>query len=236
MASCEREIDPAFHRKSTHGFGDPQMKCLIPSLAAGIMAGLSVMLGICAVQAQERAEARFNAVTPRRIAMEVGMSRIIELPQDAAEIFVANPRIANAVVRSPRRLYVIGMDSGQTSVVAVDQQGRQIAALEVSIRHNIGIEELQQILRAAMPAAAITARTVNDTIILTGAVDSIEDAQRAGDIAKGFAQRAYGGGPPNAPGPPGAPGAQGTSTDSRVVNVLTIRGRDQVMLKVTVAE
>src|SRR2546421_525119 len=36
--------------------------------------------------------------------------------------------------------------------------------------------------------------------------------------------------------PPGAPGQPGTSTDSRVVNVLTIRGRDQVMLKVTVAE
>jgi pilus assembly protein CpaC len=120
------------------------------------MASLFVMAGICAVHAQEKAEARFNgAVTPRRIAMEVGMSRIIELPQDAAEIFVANPRIANVVVRSPRKLYVIGMDTGQTSVVALDQQGRQIAALEVSIRHNIGIEELQQILRAAMPAAVL---------------------------------------------------------------------------------
>jgi len=173
------------------------MKRLIPSLAAG-MASLFVMAGICVVHAQEKAEARFNgAVTPRRIAMEVGMSRIIELPQDAAEIFVANPRIANAVVRSPRRLYVIGMDTGQTSVVALDQQGRQIAALEVSIRRDIGIEELQQILRAAMPAAAITARTVNDTIILTGAVDSIEDAQRAGDITKGFVQRAYASGPPS---------------------------------------
>jgi pilus assembly protein CpaC len=211
------------------------MKRLIPLLAAGIMASLSVMAGICAVHAQEKTEARFNsAVTPGRITLEVGQSRIIDLPQDAAEIFVANPKVANAVVRSPRKLYVIGMDAGQTSVVALDQQGRQIAALELSIRHSIGIEELQQILRAAMPAAAITARTVNDTIILTGAVDSIEDAQRAGDIAKGFAQRAYGGGSPgNAGGPPGAAGA---SVDSRVVNVLTVRGRDQVMLKVTVAE
>ncbi|HEX3494880.1 MAG TPA: secretin, partial [Methylocella sp.] len=67
------------------------MKRLIPSLAAGIMASFFVMAGICAVHAQEKAEPRFNgAVTPRRIAMEVGMSRIIELPQDAAEIFVAN--------------------------------------------------------------------------------------------------------------------------------------------------
>jgi pilus assembly protein CpaC len=210
------------------------MKRPIPLLAAGIMASLIVMAGIGAVHAQEKAEARFNgAVVPRRIALEVGMSRIIELPQDAAEIFVANPKVANAVVRSPRKLYVVGMDNGETSVVALDQQGREIEHLELSVRHEIGIDELRQILRAAMPTAAITARTVNETIILTGAVDSIEDAQRACDIAKGFAQRVNAGGPSGAPG---ASGALAACADGRIVNVLTIRGRDQVMLKVTVAE
>lgn len=113
------------------------MKRLFPILAAGIMASLSIMASIGAVHAQEKAEARFNgAVNPRR-------------------------KVANAVVRSPRKLYVIGMDAGQTSVFALDQQGRQIAALELSIGRDVG--ELQQILRAAMPAAAITARTVNNT-------------------------------------------------------------------------
>jgi pilus assembly protein CpaC len=124
--------------------------------------------------------------------MGVGKSRIVDLHQDAAEIFVANPRVANAVVRTTRKLYIIGMDAGQTSVYALDKQGRQIAAFEISIGRDIG--ELQQILHAAMPSAAITARTVNDTIILTGAVDSAEEAQRAGDIAKGFVQWVYGGG------------------------------------------
>jgi pilus assembly protein CpaC len=128
------------------------------------------------------------------------------------------------------------METGQTSVVALDQQGRQIAALEVSIRRDIGIGELQQILRLAMPTAAIVARTIKDTIILTGSVDSIEDAQRASDIARGFVQRAYASGPAGAPGAPAAPVATVASVDDRVVNVLTIRGRDQVMLKVTVAE
>jgi pilus assembly protein CpaC len=232
---CHASKEPAAQpiEKSTQGVGDSQMKRLFSILAAGIVASLSIMAALGAVHAQEKAETRFNgAVTPRRIAMGVGKSVIIDLPQDAAEIFVADPKVANAVVRSPRKLYVIGMDPGQTSVFALDRQGRQIAALELSIGRDVG--ELQQILRAAMPAAAITARTVNDTIILTGAVDSIEDAQRAGDIAKGFVQQASAGGPPGAPGaPPGAPGA---SSDGRIVNVLTIRGRDQVMLKVTVAE
>jgi pilus assembly protein CpaC len=206
------------------------------------MASLTVMAGIGAVHAQEKAEARFNgAVARRRIALEVGMSRIIELRQDAAEIFVANPKVANAVVRSPRKLYVVGMDNGETSVVALDQQGREIEHLELSVRREIGIDELRQILRAAMPTAAITARTVNETIILTGAVDSIEDAQRACDIAKGFAQRVNAGAPPGALGAPGAgaggaPGTTAACADGRVVNVLTIRARDQVMLKVTVAE
>src|ERR1700730_13326667 len=106
------------------------MKRLFPLLATGIMASLSIMVGIGTVHAQENAEARFNgAVTPRRIAMGVGKSVIIDLPRDAAEIFVAEPRVANAAVRSPRKLYVIGMDPGQTSVFALDQQGRQVAAL-----------------------------------------------------------------------------------------------------------
>jgi pilus assembly protein CpaC len=200
------------------------MKRLIPVVAAACL--LLVQGQVQAVHAQEPIPPWPSAgVASQRISMGVGKSKIVELPQDAAEIFVANPRVANAVVRSPRRLYIIGMDAGQTSVYAMDKQGRQIAALELSIGRDIG--ELQQILRAAMPAAAITARTVNDTIILTGAVDSAEEAQRAGDIAKGFGQRVYGG---------VAPGAPGTSADGLVVNTLTIRGRDQVMLKVTVAE
>jgi len=210
------------------------MKRLFPLLATGIMASLSIIAGIGTVHAQEIAEARFNgAGTPRHISLGVGKSEIIDLPQDAAEIFVADPTVANAVVRSPRKLYVIGVAAGQTSVFALDQQGRKIAALELSIgRGDPG--DLQQILRAAMPAAAITARTVNDTIILTGAVDSIEDAQRATDIANGFVQRLYGAGPSGGPagGPPGA----AAITNGSVVNVLTIRGRDQVMLKVTIAE
>ena len=45
-----------------------------------------------------------------------------------------------------RRASSIGMSAGQTSVYAMDQQGRQIAAIDLSIGRDIG--ELQQILRA----------------------------------------------------------------------------------------
>ena len=162
-------------------------------------------------------------VGARRISMGVGKSTIIELPEDAAEIFIANPTVANAIVRTARKIYVIGAGAGQTSLFALDKQGREIASFEINIGRDIG--ELTQILRAALPTAAIKVQTINDTIILTGIVDNAEDATRAADMAKGFAKQV------NSTG-----GVPSEGSGGLVINSLTIRGRDQVMLKVTVSE
>ena len=52
----------------------------------------------------------------RRLDLSIGRSLIVELPRDAKEVFVANPKVANAVVRSARKLFVIGMADGATSI------------------------------------------------------------------------------------------------------------------------
>ena len=192
-------------------------------LAVVLIVALAVLFGIARSEpAAARSRGAANGATEggERISMGVGKSVILDLPQEAAEIFVGNPSVANAVVRTARKLYVIGVANGQTSIYALDRQGRQFASFEISIGRDIG--ELSQILHAAMPTTAIVVRTVNDTVILTGTVDSSEDAQRAYDIAKGFAKN-------------GNAGGVGQS-DGLVINSLIIRGRDQVMLKVTISE
>jgi pilus assembly protein CpaC len=201
------------------------MKTTIPALLGGLAASLSVFLTAVPVQAAASSDTEqvSSGVLTRRISMGVGKSIIVDLPRDASEIFIGNPKVANAVVRSAHKLYVIGMDNGQTTVFALDHEGRQIAVLEISIGRDIG--ELQQIIKAAMPNTSVIAKTINDTIILTGEVDSAEDAQRVTDIARGFAKDA------NGPGGGGAAGVEGL-----VINSLVIHSRAQVMLKVTVAE
>lgn len=197
------------------------MKRRVSTLMCGLSAVLMVLAPAEDILAQSRLQVEdgSTAAYTRRISMGVGKSLIVDLPQDASEIFVGNPKVANAIVRSSRKLYIIGLDNGQTTVFALDSQGRQIAALQISIGRDVG--ELQQILHAAMPAAKVSASTVDDTIILSGEVDSPEEAQRAADIAQGFVNEM-------------ATGA--AASKLLVVNNLVIRGRDQVMLKVTVAE
>lgn len=153
----------------------------------------------------------------RHINLGSGKSVIVDLPRDAAEIFIADPKIISAVVRSARRLYIIANTGGQTSVFALDQQGNRIATLDVVVGRDVA--ELSEIIKTAVPTSHIVPKTVNDTIILTGTVESAAEAQMALDIAKGFVTQAS------------ATGQGGT-----VVNSLVLLGRDQVMVHVTIAE
>jgi pilus assembly protein CpaC len=198
------------------------MKRRVSTLVCGLSASLILFAPAPDIFAQSRLQVEDGNSTAltRSISMGIGKSVIVDLPEDASEIFVGDPKVANAIVRSARKLYVIGLDNGQTTVFAMNKEGRQIAALQISIGRDIG--ELQRILKVAMPTSNIITQTVNDTIVLTGEVDSPEEAQRAADIAQGFVKDV------NSTG--GAPAA------GLVVNSLTVRGRDQVMLKVTVAE
>ena len=191
---------------------------------------LSVAAFVAPAYAQDKVTqvARTDSTPSQRLSMGIGKSVIIDLPRDASEIFVGNPAVANAVVRSPRKLYVIGVANGQTTIFAIDARGAQIAKIDINIGRDVG--ELQRILKAAVPSSDISARTVEDSIILTGNVNTAGDAQKAVDIANGFVRS------DGVAGAVGAAGAAGSGTSSRVVNSLVIRGRDQVMLKVTITE
>lgn len=201
----------------------PSLMSAIAATALGALALPAAIPALAQAQSEITQVARSNSSPSQRLSMGVGKSVIVDLPRDAAEIFVGNPDVANAIVRSPRKLYVIGAANGQTTIFALDANGAQITKIDINIGRDVG--ELQRILSAALPTSDISARTVEESIILTGTVATAGDAQKAVDIANGFVR---GGAAQGA--------AAGPATSSRVVNSLVIRGRDQVMLKVTISE
>ena len=152
---------------------------------------------------------------PRRLDIGIGGSMVVELSADAREVFIGNPAIANAVIRSTRKIYVIGTAEGQTNLYAMDDEGRTFANYETTVGRDFSI--LRRTLKTALPGANVQVAIVGDTVILTGNVASPLEAQQAVDIAEGFAKKNQNGA-------------------GLVVNSLSIRGRDQVMLKVIVAE
>ncbi|HYI26704.1 MAG TPA: type II and III secretion system protein family protein [Bradyrhizobium sp.] len=145
----------------------------------------------------------------RFLALGIGKSVIIDLPREVKDVLVADPKIANAVVRSAQRAYIIGAAVGQTNVVFFDAAGQQVAAYDIAVKRDLN--GVRAALKQTLPGIQIEG--VGDGVMLTGSVSSPIEAQQAGDLAA----RLVGGA-------------------DKVVNSIAVRGRDQVMLKVTVAE
>jgi pilus assembly protein CpaC len=179
----------------------------------------------------------------RNCQLGVGKSAIVDLPEDAGEIYVGDPKIANAIVRSAKRLYISAISNGQTTIFALARDGRRIKTIEVSVGRAVG--ELKNLLDTAIPGNDIHVRTVENTIILIGSVASAAEAQKAWDIAYGFvndtpvtpstgAISISNGSTGNTSG--GGNANNTNSPQGKVINALTIRGLDQVSLRVTIAE
>jgi pilus assembly protein CpaC len=147
----------------------------------------------------------------RVVELGIGKSYVVDLPAKAAEVLVADPKIANAVVRSARKAYVIGVALGETDIIFFDAEGRQIESLAVSVARDLS--PIRNNIRYSLPDADISAKAVGESVVLTGSVRSAGDAQTAVDIAANL--------------------VGGTE---KVVNALAIEGRDQVLLKVSVVE
>jgi pilus assembly protein CpaC len=154
------------------------------------------------------ADGQMNA---RFLALGIGKSIVIDLPRDIKDVLVADPKIANAVVRSAQRAYIIGAAVGQTNIVFFDSAGQQIAAYDIAVKRDLN--GVRAALKQTLPNADIQVEGLGDGVILTGSAASPIEAQQATDLAA----RLVGGA-------------------DKIVNSIAVRGRDQVMLKVTVAE
>jgi pilus assembly protein CpaC len=92
-----------------------------------------------------------------------------------------------------------------------DASGQQIAAYDIAVTRDLN--GVRAALKQALPESDIKIEGVGDGVMLSGSVSNPAEAQQANDIASRLVGDA-----------------------TKVVNSIVVRGRDQVMLKVTVSE
>ena len=148
----------------------------------------------------------------RSIVLGLNKAAIVELPVAARDVLVSNPAIVDAVVRTNKRTYLIGMAVGQTNAFFFNEAGQQILNLEIQVARDL--TGLRETLRQYFPKSRIDVQAVNDHVVLSGMVANASEASKAHDLAARYIG----------------------SEMEQVLNMLGIEGKEQVMLKVTVAE
>ena len=169
--------------------------------------------------------------TSRNLLLPVNKSSVVELSVPAADVIITNPAIADAVVRTPQRVIFRGVKTGETNAFFFDIHGNQLLDLQIQVEQDLsGLADLYQRL---LPAATIKAEASNGAIILTGHVASLSAASQAVELAQNFVASE-----PVAAAVPGlaAAGVATGGSEGKVINLLTIDGKDQVLLKVRIVE
>ena len=159
----------------------------------------------------------------RVIRLGIDKSLVIELPRPAGDVLVSNPEVADAVLRTANRLYLIGVKLGQANVFLFDSAGAQIASFDIYVEPDL--TGLNGLLAEAIPTGRVRADAMNGNIVLRGEVATSTDSSRAEEITRNMLQ-----------GFSLGSSEQGGTQEKQIVNLLTILGVEQVQLKVTIAE
>ena len=220
----------------------------VPAALVALAACVTVAPATALAEQQHRSYLRVGETgneTGRQITLGLNKSMIVELPREVREVMVSNPDKMDAVLQTSTRAYLIGKAPGESNIIFVDKDGRQVVTLEITVERDLSA--LSGLLNRLIRGADIHVETVSGSVILTGTVQNAIDATRAGEIATQVI-----GVDPNAPpttasssssgiSPIGGAGttAQSTSTPTaagQLINMLTVEGREQVLLKVSVVE
>ena len=148
---------------------------------------------------------------PQHLIMGQDKAVIVELDTNASDVLVSNPIIVDAVVRSPRRIFLLAGKVGQTNAFFFDSAGRQLASLDIRVERDVA--DLDSTIVRHMPDSSVKVEALNDNIVLDGTVSSARDASAAQDLASRYA------GDPN-----------------KVVNMLKVDQHQQVLIKVRISE
>jgi pilus assembly protein CpaC len=147
------------------------------------------------------------------IGLTTGNGRLITVPASVANVFVADPKIIAVRPASPNKLFIFGKSAGLTTMVATDAHGNLVAHYQVSVTPSpYPAVRIKSAARQEAPNSNVHVTTEKGGVVVSGNVNTpAEDYE----IMK-HAQLVAG-------------------KKGKVLNLTTVSGPQQVMVKVRIA-
>ena len=161
------------------------------------------------------------AVTPRRMApirasitLQAGSGQVIHLHEGAANVFTADPKVAEVRPASANSLFVFGVAPGTTTVAALTASGDAIAQYQVSVvQSGFDAAQARNAISRGAGGTGVVTRPTETGVSLSGRLGTPSEAERAVAAAKGA-----------------------LPADAKIDNNTVVNGSIQVGLHVRIAE
>jgi len=156
-------------------------------------------------------------------------SKVIDIKVPIKKVSLGNPDIADILILRYGQIYILGKQLGTTNVMLWDKNSQLIKTIDIEITHDLNT--LKAKLHRVLPLEKIEVYSSQSSLILAGQVASTAKMDTALKIAKSYADAALA-----ASGSKSGKDKDKKDDENKVVNLMSVGGSQQVMLKVTVAE
>ena len=131
------------------------------------------------------AGARPALADDRSLVLEAGSGKVIRTGRPIANLFAADPKVAEVRPASPTSVFVFGVAAGRTTVAAFDDAGDMIAHYDVVVHPSgFGSGEAKRLTSESLPGSNLSFEATPNTLNMTGHVATPSDAERAAAIGK----------------------------------------------------
>ena len=162
-----------------------------------------------AAQSAQPVAARSSA-----LSIDAGSGRVVTLGAAAANVFAADPKVAEVRPASPTSLFVFGVAPGRTTIAALAANGVPVAQYEVTVNPSgYGAAAARATIGRVLPGQNVRVETLGNGLSVSGDVATPADADRAVQIARSYA-----------------------GDHQQVQNLLSVGSSQQVNLRVRIAE
>ena len=173
--------------------------------------GLVLTMYPMSINAQEENVARPQDSVPSIVELPLNKVQPIDLKRNVRDVIVANPEVADVIIKTQTKAYIIGRTTGDTDILFVDEAGNVIN--HIIARVDLDVAAATAAIRAVVPSANVTLKSINNSIMITGVVHTAQESADISTVAARFVEE-----------------------DDAIVNLVKILGDQQVLLQVRIAE
>lgn len=126
---------------------------------------------------------------PRDLAITVGRGELVQFPNDVQRVAVSEPRIADAVVVSPREVMINAKSVGKSTIV-IWESGSIPARYDISVvADHTDFENVRKSIQGSIADASISITGNTETLVLTGSAKDPQQAKQAEALASTHAKK-----------------------------------------------
>jgi pilus assembly protein CpaC len=186
----------------------------------GFLCMSSFMLGSLSVANADKTDISVLGKKQPDVVIMLGKAEMVHIGGEIADVLVANPSVVDVMAVKSNRLYLVGSNLGDTNIMALDAEGNVIKKVNVHVQ--MDTDRLQSMINELYPNEDAQVRALNDQVVLTGTVSNPAVANKITRLVGHYVGEIQ--------------DISGQPDDTLIVNMLGVRGEQQVMLRVKIVE